>query len=178
MVTPDTRNNIMTLAAIVAIAILITAFIYIFSSSLIQVAQHGEQTLNIIGKSVAGNVSKAADVNQLNLKQFNQSMADVIQSNDRIVSSNKQSITNLSTIVQNFSKINTKYLGEVDNNITSNNKLLQQLYSTHTAILGTLQNISKQMSMLVGNVSVTVPSDINETTGKPIIPSSSIINHK
>ena len=142
MVTPDTRNNIMTLAAIVAIAILITAFIYIFSSSLIQVAQHGEQTLNIIGKSVAGNVSKAADVNQLNLKQFNQSMADVIQSNDRIVSSNKQSITNLSTIVQNFSKINTKYLGEVDNNITSNNKLLQQLYcDTHCHTRNTPEHI-------------------------------------
>ena len=149
----------MTLAAVIAIAILITAFIYIFSTSLIQVAQHGESTVNIIGKAVAGNVSKAADINRMNLKQFNQSMADVVKSNGKIVESNKHAISNLSTIVQNFSKVNTKYLGEVDNNITSNNKLLQQLYSTHTAILETLQNISKQLDMMIaptaGNATTT-----------------------
>ena len=166
MVTPDTRNNIVTLAAIIAIAILITAFIYIFSNSLMQVAQHGENTVNVIGKSVAGNVSESAAINKLNLQQFNRSMADVIQSNDRIVDSNKKAISNLSTIVQNFSKINTKYLLEVDNNITSNNDLLHKLYSTHQEILGTLQNISKQMSMIVGNVSVTPNSSTTTISHK------------
>ena len=139
----------MTLAAVIAIAILITAFIYIFSSSLIQVAQHGESTVNIIGKAVAGNVSKAADINKMNLVQFNQSMADVVKSNGRIVESNEHAISNLSGIVQNFSRINTKYLGEVDNNITSNNNILQKLYSTHKEILESLQNISKQLDMMM-----------------------------
>ena len=166
MVTPDTRNNIVTLAAIIAIAILITAFIYIFSNSLMQVAQHGENTVNVIGKSVAGNVSQSAEINRLNLLQFNRSMADVITSNDRIVDSNKNAISNLSTIVQNFSKINTKYLLDVDNNITSNNDLLRKLYSTHQEILGTLQNISKQMSMIVGNVSVTPNSSTTTISHK------------
>jgi len=152
--------------AIIAIAILITAFIYIFSNSLIQVAQHGENTVNVIGKSVAGNVSESAAINRLNLLQFNRSMADVITSNDRIVDSNKNAISNLSTIVQNFSKINTKYLLDVDNNITSNNDLLRKLYSTHQEILGTLQNISKQMSMIVGNVSVTPNSSTTTISHK------------
>ena len=166
MVSPETRNNIVTIVAIIAIAILITAFIYIFSNSLIQVAQHGENTVNVIGKSVAGNVSESAAINRLNLLQFNRSMADVITSNDRIVDSNKNAISNLSTIVQNFSKINTKYLLDVDNNITSNNDLLRKLYSTHQEILGTLQNISKQMSMIVGNVSVTPNSSTTTISHK------------
>ena len=166
MVTQESRNNIVTIVAIIAIAILITAFIYIFSNSLIQVAQHGENTVNVIGKSVAGNVSESAAINKLNLQQFNRSMADVIKSNDRIVDSNKKAISNLSTIVQNFSKINTKYLLEVDNNITSNNDLLHKLYSTHQEILGTLQNISKQMSMIVGNVSVTPNSSTTTISHK------------
>ena len=162
MVTPDTRNNVVTLVAIASIAILITAFIYIFSTSLIQVAQHGESTVNIIGKAVAGNVSKAADINRMNLVQFNQSMADVVKSNGKIVESNKHAISNLSSIVQNFSKINTKYLGEVDNNITSNNGLLQKLYATHKDILESLQNISKQLAMMMiatttaGNSTTTI----------------------
>jgi len=166
LVSPETRNNIVTIVAIIAIAILITAFIYIFSNSLIQVAQHGENTVNVIGKSVAGNVSESAAINRLNLLQFNRSMADVITSNDRIVDSNKNAISNLSTIVQNFSKINTKYLLDVDNNITSNNDLLRKLYSTHQEILGTLQNISKQMSMIVGNVSVTPNSSTTTISHK------------
>ena len=166
MVTQESRNNIVTIVAIIAIAILITAFIYIFSNSLIQVAQHGENTVNVIGKSVAGNVSESAAINRLNLLQFNRSMADVITSNDRIVDSNKNAISNLSTIVQNFSKINTKYLLDVDNNITSNNDLLRKLYSTHQEILGTLQNISKQMSMIVGNVSVTPNSSTTTISHK------------
>lgn len=169
MVTPETRNNLVTIAAIIAIAILITAFIYIFSSSLIQVAQHGENTVNFVGKSVAGNVSKSADINRMNLYQFNRSMADVIKSNDRIVDSNRYAIDNLSSIVQNFSKLNTKYLGDATANITSNNHLLQSLLATHHDILETLQNISKQMSMLVGNVSVTPANSSSAAT---------IINHK
>lgn len=157
MVTPESRNNIVTIVAIIAIAILITAFIYIFSSSLIQVAQHGENTVNVIGKSVAGNVSKSADINRLNLLQFNRSMTDVITSNDNIVKSNNASIANLSSLVKNFSAANTKYLASLDTTIAKNKLTFNDLLKEQKRASDYLVIISKQLSMLVGNI--TTPSN-------------------
>jgi predicted PurR-regulated permease PerM len=127
LVTTDTRNNVIVVVVIIAIALLITTFIFLFSNSILQVAQHGENTINTVGKSVAGNISKSADINQLNLNQFNKSMTDVIASNNAIVSSNKQSLQNLSELVANFSKYNAQYLLMVGNNTGINKQSLQNI---------------------------------------------------
>jgi predicted PurR-regulated permease PerM len=127
MVDNDTRNNLIIVVVLVATAILIAAFITIFSNSILDVARHGEETVNSIGKSVSGNISKSADINQLNLLQFNKSMTDVIASNDRIVHSNQQALQNLSGIVSNFSKYNAQYLLYVGNNTAANKQTLQDV---------------------------------------------------
>lgn len=170
MVSPETRNNIVTIVAIIAIAVLITTFIFIFSNSLLEVAHHGEQTLNDIGKAVAGNVSKSAEINQMNLLQFNRSMADVIASNDKIVASNNQSINTLSQIVQNFSESNTKYLSNVDQNISKNRITFDQLLKEQKHTSAILVNISKQ---LAGIVTIPEPNTTNTTGLNP-----ATTNHK
>ena len=162
MVSTETRNNIVTIVAIIAIAVLITTFIFIFSNSLLEVAQHGERTVNDIGKAVAGNVSKSADINQMNLIQFNRSMNDVIASNDKIVASNKASIANLSQIVTNFSASNTKYLSNVDQNISKNRVTFDLLLKEQKHTSAILVNISKQ---LAGIVTIPEPNNTTNTTG-------------
>lgn len=143
MVTPDTRNNIIVIVVIVAVAILVALFVVVFSNSLLQVADHGEKTINSIGKSVAGNVSEATAVNRLNLLQFNKSMSDVIQSNDNIVDSNNKSIANLTSMVNKFSKSNSLYLSAVTNNTGSNKQLLNDILAelkTQTELFRNITN--------------------------------------
>jgi predicted PurR-regulated permease PerM len=148
MVTQDTRNNIVVIVVIVAVAILVALFVVVFSNSLLQVANHGEETINTVGKSVAGNISKSAEISQLNLNQFNKSMSDVIKSNDNIVDSNNKSLANLTTMVNKFSKSNSVYLSAVTNNTGANKQVLLSILTelkTQTAIL---KNISKQLNLI------------------------------
>ena len=163
MVTEETRNNVIVVIVLIAIAILIAAFIYVFSNSLLQVAQHGENTVNTIGKSVAGNVSKSADINQMNLVQFNKSMTDVIASNDRIVHSNNASINNLTAMVHNFSASNSKYLYAVTNNTSVNKISLYGIMKELKKQTLLLQNISKKLDVVP--VAPVVPTPINNSTG-------------
>jgi predicted PurR-regulated permease PerM len=143
MVTPDTRNNIIVIVVIVAVAILVALFVVVFSNSLLQVANHGEDIINTVGKSVAGNVSEATAVNRLNLNQFNKSMADVIQSNNNIVESNNKSLANLTTMVNKFSKSNSLYLNAVINNTGTNKILLNEILAelkTQTELFKNITN--------------------------------------
>jgi len=155
LVSPETRNNIVTIVAIIAIAILITAFIYIFSNSLMQVAQHGENTVNVIGKSVAGNVSQSAEINRLNLLQFNRSMTDVITSNDNIVKSNNASIGNLSALVKNFSAANTKYLASLDTTIAKNKLTFNDLLKEQKRASDFLEDIAKLLNTTLSSNTTT-----------------------
>ena len=187
MVTADTRNNLLVLIILIAVAVLVVAFITIFANSILQVARHGEDTVNTIGKSVAGNVSKSSDINQNNLVQFNKSMTDVIKSNDRIVQSNNETISNLTDTVKNFSKSNSKYLSGVENN-TKNNRItfLDLLKEQHKTTL-VLQNISKQLNLVPivpivpNNGSINPTKDCMIKTPTVCILSNGggiIINHK
>jgi len=159
MVTPDTRNNIIVIIVIIAVAILVSIFVVMFSNSLLQVANHGEDTINSVGKSVAGNVSEATQVNRLNLNQFNKSMTDVIQSNDNIVLSNNQSLANLTKMVDKFSTANGKYLTAVTNNTGQNKKALNSILVELKIQTAILKNISKQLNMVPVAPVPTPPKD-------------------
>lgn len=149
MVNPETRNNLIVVVIIVAVAILIVGFIYAFSNSLLQVAQHGENTVNLVGKSVSGNVSEATDINRLNLQQFNRSMTDVIASNDKIVVSNNNSIANLTGLVDKFSKSNSIYLGAVTNNTSANKGSLIAILTELKKQTALLTSIDKKLTNTV-----------------------------
>lgn len=149
MVNPETRNNLIVVVIIVAVAILIVGFIYAFSNSLLQVAQHGENTVNLVGKAVSGNVSEATDINRLNLQQFNRSMTDVIESNDKIVVSNNNSIANLTKLVDKFSKSNGIYLGAVTNNTSANKGSLITILTELKKQTALLTSIDKKLTNTV-----------------------------
>ena|GEM_PF-4450355 len=173
MVDADSRNNAIVVAVIIAVAIMVTAFIYLFATSILQVAHHGEETMNSVGTSLIGNISNATEVNQMNLMQFNKSMTDVIQSNDRIVDANNQSLANLSKIVHNFSSANTAYLNVVKNNTGFNGLILAK-------ILATLQSIDKKLDLLpVTPIPQTNQSCTIKTPKVCILPNSGgiVINH-
>lgn len=164
MVDSDTRNNYIVIIILIATAIVITTFVAIFYGNIADLAKSGENTINTVGKSVAGNVSLSADVNRLNLHQFNKSIGDVVASNDRIITSNNRSINNLTTIVHDFNKANSIYLSAVTNNTGANKGILSTIISelkTQTAIL---QNISKKLDVVpvtpvVVNKNGTIPQN-------------------
>lgn len=173
MVTTDTRNNVIVIIILIATATLVSTFVLVFATSILNLAQHGENTVNMVGKSVAGNVSQSAEINRLNLMQFNKSMTDVIKSNDEIVQSNNNSINNLTDIVHNFNIANSKYLNSVNNNTGANSKLLN-------LIVKELQNISKKLDMVpVTPIPQPNPNCTIKTPGVCIGPNGNIIvNHK
>lgn len=164
MVDGDTRNNLIVIIILIATAIIITAFVAVFYGNIADLAQSGESTINTVGKSVAGNISLSAEVNKLNLHQFNKSIDDVIRSNDKIVVSNNRSINNLTHIVHAFNMANSKYLGAVTNNTGANKGILMTIIhelKTQTAIL---QNISKKLDIVpvtpvVVNKNGTIPQN-------------------
>jgi hypothetical protein len=148
MVSPDTRNNFIVIVVIIAVAFLVATFVYIFANSILQVANHGETTMNKIGKAVAGNVSNATQINSLNLMQFNKSMTDVIKSNGRIVASNNATIGNLTDTVMNFSKANIANGMGLKNLIGNNTKIFAALYKEQKRASDILQNMSKQLKIV------------------------------
>lgn len=141
MVTSDTRNNIVVIVVIVAVAILVSLFVVVFSNSLLQVATHGENTINTVGKSVAGNITKSAEVNELNLNQFNKSMADIVRSNNA-------TIGNLTNVVHSFSDANIHNGKDLKNVISNNSKLFKALLDEHHKTTILLTNISKQLNLI------------------------------
>jgi hypothetical protein len=148
MVNTDTRNNFIVIVVIIAVAFLVATFVYIFANSILQVANHGETTMNKIGKAVAGNVSNATQINSLNLMQFNKSMSDVIKSNGRIVASNNATIKNLTNVVHNFSDANIANGKGLRDNIANNSKLFIGLFKEQKRASDILANISKQLKIV------------------------------
>lgn len=142
MVTADTRNNIIVIVVLIAIAVLIAGFMYVFSTSLLEVARHGENTVNLVGKSVAGNISNATETNSVNLLQFNRSMTDVVKS------TNNQ----------------TKYLVQFNNNSLMNRNVFTQLLDEHMKTNKLLAEISKKLDIVP--ITPIVPTPINNTQPK------------
>jgi flagellar biosynthesis/type III secretory pathway chaperone len=146
LVTNDDRNNLLIIIIVITTVVIAAFLINGFITKMQQITEHGEQTMNKIGKQLVGNISNATQINTLNLFQFNKSMGDVVSSNDQIVRSNNATIGKLTDVVHNFSQANIKNGRSLADNIAHNTQtFLALLKEQHDATVY-LGHISKQLS--------------------------------
>src|SRR5215212_8796156 len=143
MVSNDDRNNLLIVIIVISTVVIATFLINHFISKIEQVTDHGEKTMDRIGKQLVGNISNATQINTLNLQQFNKSMVDVVRSNDQIVRSNNATIGNLTDVVHNFSDANIANGKALKDNIANNTKLFLALLKEQHQTTLVAQNISK-----------------------------------
>src|SRR5215212_3795001 len=146
MVSNDDRNNLLIVIVVISTVLIATFLINGFISKMEQVTDHGEKTMDRIGKQLVGNISNATQVNTLNLIQFNKSMSDVVKSNDQIVRSNNATIGTLTEVVHNFSEANIANGKALKDNIANNSKTFKALLEEQHKTTSVLSNISKQLA--------------------------------
>lgn len=156
MVTNDDRNNLLIIIVVITTVIIATFLINGFIAKMQQITEHGERTMNTIGKQLVGNISNATQINTLNLQQFNQSMADVVESNDEIVVSNNATINNLTKVVEGFSKANVANGKTLKDLIANNSHTFAALLAEQHKTSLILANISKQLDKMTTTTNQTI----------------------
>lgn len=71
----DERNNLIVLIMIISAAIIISAFIYTFSASVLDIATRAQTDVNEVGHHLTGNMSQMLELDRMKVETLNKTIA-------------------------------------------------------------------------------------------------------
>jgi hypothetical protein len=141
VVTSDTRNNLIIVIVLMAMALMVTVLISNFIANMERVTKHGEKTVDEMGTNLINNVTQATNRSSNNSKM-------IVSALNNVSKNNNASITVLANILDNFSTTSRANLEEVNNNSQTNKIINQQNLKQNQRTNLLLGNVTKQLSIL------------------------------